>query len=111
MACDKPCMLAGRSLLLPGDADRSDSVVRCVDPAAAAFFVLLLLLHHGWEGFLEQGVFRSHGLASLARAAAQNDTGGTSGNRSRCSGVFARVVCRFSRARDRGGRSALLLSL
>lgn len=69
-------MLAGRSLLLPEEADRSDSAVLC--PPRRFFFLclclLLLLLHHGLEGFLEQGVFGScaHGLASLVKVAAQN---------------------------------------
>lgn len=76
VACDKPCMLAGRSLLLPEEADRSDSAVLC-PPHRFFFFLcllLLLLLHHGLKGFLEQGVFGSHvhGLASLVKVAAQD---------------------------------------
>lgn len=74
VACDKPCMLAGRSLLLPEEADRSDSAVLCAPRRFSFFLCLLLLLHHGLEGFLEQGVFgsRTHGLASLVKVAAQS---------------------------------------
>lgn len=72
VACDKPCTLAGRSLLLPEEVDRTDSTVPC--PPRRFFCLLLLLLHHGLEGFLEQGVFRSraHWQASLMKVAAQN---------------------------------------
>lgn len=68
-------MLAGRSLLLPEEADRSDSAVPCPPRLFFSFVcLLLLLLHHGLEGFLEQGMFRNcaRELASLVKVASQS---------------------------------------